>query len=49
MTLWGEPEWVHMQNIEYLHVHTYMIVIRMWLNLEQPLATESTDMHNTIE
>ena len=21
MTLWGEPEWVHMLNMEQLHAH----------------------------
>ena len=30
MTLWGEPEQVHMQNLEQLHVHRLsMTIIRM--------------------
>jgi len=32
---------VHVQNMEQLHVdRLYMTVIRMWLSIEQPLATE---------
>jgi len=46
-TLWGEPEWVQVQNMEQLHVHDRYQNVIEHKTLGHSIWNKSTDMHNT--